>query len=103
MKSLISTNFKYLILIFTPLILILFFLIGDVIIFRIATTLDLRGGSIEERMILFEMGFQMFLDNPIMGVGWGNFPFILEEYLRDLTLPSGRTNVVPQYLFRNSI
>lgn len=99
LKSLISTNFKYLIIIFTPLIFILFFLIGDVIIFRITTLLDLRGASIEERMILFEMGFQMFMDNPIMGVGWGNFPFRLEEYLRDLTLPSGRTNVVPHSIY----
>lgn len=37
-------------------------------------------GTGEERIYTWKIGWQMFLDNPIMGVGQGNFPFVFGKY-----------------------
>jgi O-antigen ligase len=37
-------------------------------------------GTGEERVYTWKIGWQMFLDNPIIGVGQGNFPYVFEKY-----------------------
>jgi O-antigen ligase len=39
-----------------------------------------RAGTGEERVYEWKIGWHMFLDNPIMGVGQGNFPFVFKKY-----------------------
>ena len=46
-------------------------------------TIQSEGGSAgsgEERMYTWKIGWNMFLDNPVMGVGQGNFPFVFKKY-----------------------
>ena len=38
------------------------------------------GSSGEERLYTWNIGWAMFLDNPIIGVGQGNFPWIFRKY-----------------------
>jgi len=38
------------------------------------------GGTGEDRMYEWKIGWQMFLANPILGVGQGNFPWTFREY-----------------------
>jgi probable O-glycosylation ligase (exosortase A-associated) len=37
-------------------------------------------GSGEERIYTWDIAWHMFLDNPIMGVGQGNFPWVFKKY-----------------------
>jgi O-antigen ligase len=37
-------------------------------------------GTGEERIYTWKIGWHMFLDNPIIGVGQGNFPYVFEKY-----------------------
>jgi O-antigen ligase len=37
-------------------------------------------GTGEERVYTWKIGWHMFLDNPVMGVGQGNFPFVFKKY-----------------------
>lgn len=37
-------------------------------------------GTGEERVYEWKIGWHMFLDNPVMGVGQGNFPFVFKKY-----------------------
>lgn len=37
-------------------------------------------GTGEDRLYIWGIGFEMFLGNPIIGVGQGNFPWVFEEY-----------------------
>ena len=39
-----------------------------------------EGDTGEERIYTWKVGWAMFLDNPILGVGQGNFPFVFREY-----------------------
>jgi hypothetical protein len=52
-----------------------------------STTSDetLETGTGAQRMYTWEIGWEMFLGNPIMGVGQGNFPWTFEEYQGDRT------------------
>ncbi len=38
------------------------------------------GSSGEERLYTWKIGWAMFLDNPILGVGQGNFPWVFRKY-----------------------
>ncbi len=51
---------------------------------RIATITDdstMETGTAGQRMFTWGIGWEMFLANPILGVGQGNFPWTLGEYL----------------------
>jgi O-antigen ligase len=37
-------------------------------------------GTGEERVYTWKIGWKMFLDNPILGVGQGNFPYVFRKY-----------------------
>ena len=37
-------------------------------------------GTGEERVYTWKIGWNMFLDNPIIGVGQGNFPYVFQKY-----------------------
>jgi O-antigen ligase len=37
-------------------------------------------GTGAERVYTWNIGWQMFLDNPVMGVGQGNFPYVFRKY-----------------------
>lgn len=37
-------------------------------------------GTGEDRLYMWGIGFEMFLSNPVIGVGQGNFPWAFEEY-----------------------
>jgi len=37
-------------------------------------------GSGEERVYTWKIGWHMFLNNPVMGVGQGNFPWVFKKY-----------------------
>lgn len=37
-------------------------------------------GTGEERVYTWKIGWHMFLDNPILGVGQGNFPYVFQKY-----------------------
>jgi O-antigen ligase len=37
-------------------------------------------GTGEERVYTWKIGWHMFLDNPILGVGQGNFPYVFRKY-----------------------
>ena len=39
-----------------------------------------EGDTGEERIYTWKIGWAMFLDNPILGAGQGNFPFVFREY-----------------------
>lgn len=43
------------------------------------------GGTGAARLYTWGIGFEMFLHNPILGVGQGNFPWAFEEYQGDRT------------------
>lgn len=43
------------------------------------------GGTGSQRLYTWGIGWEMFLHNPIMGVGQGNFPWTFEEYQGDRT------------------
>ena len=42
-------------------------------------------GTGEERIYTWGIAWHMFLDNPIMGVGQGNFPWVFEKYEKEVT------------------
>jgi len=42
-------------------------------------------GTGEERVYTWGIGWHMFLDNPILGVGQGNFPYVFEKYELEVT------------------
>ena len=42
-------------------------------------------GTGEERVYTWGIGWHMFLDNPIMGVGQGNFPYVFQKYELEVT------------------
>jgi O-antigen ligase len=42
-------------------------------------------GTGEERVYTWKIGWQMFLDNPIIGVGQGNFPYVFQKYELQVT------------------
>ena len=42
-------------------------------------------GTGAERVYTWGIGWQMFLDNPIMGVGQGNFPWVFKKYEFEVT------------------
>ena len=44
-----------------------------------------HGGSEEERIYTWRIGWNMFLDNPIIGVGQGNFPWEFQKYEHEVT------------------
>lgn len=44
-----------------------------------------RKGTGAERIYTWGIGWHMFLDNPIMGVGQGNFPWVFKKYEREVT------------------
>lgn len=46
-------------------------------------TLEIGTGA--ERLYTWGIGWEMFLQNPILGVGQGNFPWVFEEYQGDRT------------------
>lgn len=39
-----------------------------------------RRGTGEERVYTWNIAWHMFLDNPVMGVGQGNFPYVFRKY-----------------------
>ncbi|CAD7772030.1 O-Antigen ligase [Candidatus Methanoperedenaceae archaeon GB37] len=41
---------------------------------------NIQKGTGEERIYQWKIGWNMFLDNPLIGVGQGNFPFRFREY-----------------------
>lgn len=45
----------------------------------------LETGTGAQRIYTWEIGWEMFLGNPILGVGQGNFPWVFEEYQGDRT------------------
>jgi O-antigen ligase len=47
---------------------------------RSITEEGITTGTGEERVYTWGVGWHMFLDNPIMGVGQGNFPFVFRKY-----------------------
>jgi probable O-glycosylation ligase (exosortase A-associated) len=49
-------------------------------------------GTGEDRLYMWRFGWKMFLDNPVIGVGQGNFPVEFGNYERDERL-YGRTRV----------
>jgi O-antigen ligase len=42
-------------------------------------------GTGEERVYTWKIGWNMFLDNPIIGVGQGNFPYVFQKYELQVT------------------
>jgi len=42
-------------------------------------------GTGEERVYEWKIGWHMFLDNPIIGVGQGNFPYVFQKYELQVT------------------
>jgi len=42
-------------------------------------------GTGEERVYTWGIGWHMFLDNPILGVGQGNFPYVFHKYELEVT------------------
>jgi len=42
-------------------------------------------GTGEERVYTWGIGWHMFLDNPILGVGQGNFPYVFQKYELEVT------------------
>ena len=73
--------------IITGLFLVL--LVGFAVIFAPSSywnrmeTIQTEGASAgtgEERVYEWKIGWHIFLDNPIMGVGQGNFPFVFKKY-----------------------
>ena len=42
-------------------------------------------GTGEERVYTWKIGWHMFLDNPIIGVGQGNFPWVFQKYELQVT------------------
>ena len=42
-------------------------------------------GTGEERVYTWKIGWHMFLDNPIIGVGQGNFPYVFAKYELEVT------------------
>ncbi len=51
-----------------------------------------KGTTGEDRLYIWGIGWEMFLDNPVLGVGGGNFPVRFGEYEGDRRL-LGRTRV----------
>jgi len=45
-------------------------------------------GTGAERVYIWKVGWQMFLDNPILGVGQGNYPFAFGKYERSAATSS---------------
>src|SRR5262249_2025727 len=54
----------------------------------------IQHGTGEDRLYMWGIGFEMFLHNPIIGVGQGNFPWTFHEYeagrTRDTKSRAGR-------------
>jgi hypothetical protein len=46
-------------------------------------------GTGEERVYTWKVGWEMFLDNPILGVGQGNFPYRFEQYEKSMGFHEG--------------
>ena len=44
-----------------------------------------EAGTGEERVYTWGIGWHMFLDNPILGVGQGNFPYVFKKYELEVT------------------
>lgn len=42
--------------------------------------MNVQGGSLVERITAIDIGFEMFLDNMLLGVGWGNYGWFVQLY-----------------------
>lgn len=85
--------------IFISLILSLLFvtvgykLLPEAYIADMKTISDTEDGTRNERLYSWDIGFQMFKKNPILGVGAGNYPWTVSRYahLSSMYNPDGRS------------
>ena len=54
---------------------------GDTWLNAMSSTTNLEHSTIQARFVTWIAALEIFVDNPIMGVGAGNFPFHLENYI----------------------
>jgi len=47
---------------------------------------ELRGGHLSQRIYLWEAGFQVYQNNPILGVGAGAFPYAMSKFYGGMTV-----------------
>lgn len=62
-------------------LLVLFFLAGGLISARFFSSFNLNEGSNQGRLAIWRESFNVFLKNPILGVGLGNYPLTTDPYI----------------------